>query len=129
MSRIRINQNYNKYGNSYDISPSDPRFWGPSLWSSLLSLAGSANSQEKRRHFRNLVDELGYLLPCSECAQNFSNHRKKLNIDDYMDSAESLVEWVYEIKKMADNNSKTPHQPPPPKQQVFKRYIPNYRIY
>jgi hypothetical protein len=75
-------------------------FWGPDGWQFLHTLTfiypenPSFNDKVKMREFMNL---LCFILPCKYCRLSFSKYITSLPIDDYLDSRDTMVEWLYKI--------------------------------
>lgn len=49
----------------------NPRLWGPPVWKMLYELAENF-SPSKKQLFYTFVSQLGSLLPCAKCGQNFN---------------------------------------------------------
>ena len=75
-------------------------FWGPSGWEFLHTLTfiypekPSYNDKVKMQHFMNTIN---YILPCKYCRISFNKYTKSLPIDNYLESRETIVEWLYKI--------------------------------
>lgn len=75
-------------------------FWGPSGWQLLHTLTfiypikPSFNDKVKMREFMN---SLCFILPCKYCRLSFTKYTKTLLIDNYLDSRELIIEWLYKI--------------------------------
>jgi hypothetical protein len=75
-------------------------FWGPSGWEFLHTLTfiypvkPSYNDKVKMQQFMNTIN---YILPCKYCRISFTKYTKNLPINDYLDSREKMVEWLYKI--------------------------------
>jgi len=75
-------------------------FWGPSGWQFLHTLTfiypenPSFNDKIKMREFMN---SLCFILPCKYCRLSFTKYIKSLPINDYLDSRETMIEWLYKI--------------------------------
>ena len=71
----------------------NPKLWGNCGWQFLhyISLGYSNRpTQEDKEHYRNFMVELGFVLPCEECRENFKNHYKKYPIDNYLNNSTEL---------------------------------------
>lgn len=78
-----------------------PQIWGKHAWIFLSTIALSypikptpAEKQEYKTFFLSLRN----LLPCSTCAEHFTENIKKHNINDYLDHPHSLFSWVVKIE-------------------------------
>ena len=75
-------------------------FWGPSGWEFLHTLTfiypdkPSYNDKVKMQQFMNSIN---YILPCKYCRISFTKYSQTLPINDYLDSKEKMVEWLYKI--------------------------------
>ena len=75
-------------------------FWGPSGWEFLHTVTfiypvkPSYNDKVKMQQFMNTIN---YILPCKYCRISFTKYTKNLPINDYLDSREKIVEWLYKI--------------------------------
>ena len=75
-------------------------FWGPSGWEFLHTLTfiypekPSYNDKVKMQHFMNNIN---YILPCKYCRISFTKYSQSLPINDYLDSREHIIEWLYKI--------------------------------
>lgn len=75
--------------------------WGPGIWHYLhtMSFNYPVNpTSEDKRHYRNFVLELKYVLPCGKCRKNLVKTLKKhpLNMSD-MKSRETFSKYVYDL--------------------------------
>lgn len=73
----------------------DPKIWGPGLWKYLHTAAANANTMEKRLAFVNLVQALGPTIPCNNCMKHFLDHSRKVDIRNYLKSAQHLFAWTW----------------------------------
>jgi len=75
-------------------------FWGPSGWEFLHTLTfiypvkPSYNDKVKMQNFMNSIN---YILPCKYCRLSFTKYTQSLPINNYLDSREKIVEWLYKI--------------------------------
>jgi hypothetical protein len=87
--------------------------WGPGIWHYLhtMSFNYPVNpTTEDKRHYRNFVLELKYVLPCGKCRKNLIKTLKKhpLNMSE-MKSRETFSKYVYnlheQVNKMLNKKS------------------------
>ena len=75
-----------------------PAFWGPHGWIFLHSItfAYPTNpSDEDKKHYFNLFNNLHHVLPCYQCSQHYENHLKKYPLTNkIMSDRHNLVEWL-----------------------------------
>ena len=75
-------------------------FWGPSGWEFLHTLTfiypikPSYNDKVKMQEFMNSINTI---LPCKYCRLSFTKYTKSLPIHGYLESRDTLVEWLYKI--------------------------------
>ena len=75
-------------------------FWGPDGWKFLHILTfiypekPNQYEKEKMKHFMNSIR---FILPCKYCRLIFTKYMKSLPIDDYLDSRDLCIEWLYKI--------------------------------
>jgi len=87
--------------------------WGPPMWHFLhtMSFNYPVNpSQEDKKHYKDFMNNLQYVLPCKYCRINLTNNFKKkpLQMCD-MANRETFSRYVYElhelVNKMLKKNS------------------------
>ena len=75
-------------------------FWGPSGWEFLHTLTfiypvnPSFGDKVKMREFMN---SLCFILPCKYCRLSFTKYIKSLPIDEYLESRDTMIDWLYKI--------------------------------
>lgn len=75
-------------------------FWGPSGWKFLHILTfiypinPSFSDKVKMREF---MSSLYLILPCKYCRASFLKYSNSLPIDDYLESRDMMIEWLYKI--------------------------------
>lgn len=78
----------------------DTRFWGPSGWEllHLISYNYPKNpSPDDKINYGIFYMNLKDVLPCKYCRRSFTKYINNLPIDDYLESRDKLIEWVYLI--------------------------------
>lgn len=78
----------------------NPKIWGPNAWRFLHMVALSyptIPTSEDKKAYKSFFLGLGKILPCHKCQNNFAEHIKKFDINKYLDSPDSLFEWVLSI--------------------------------
>ena len=78
----------------------DTRFWGPDGWKLLHSIAENypdKPSNLDKDTYSIFFLSLQHVLPCIYCRKSFTQYINELCIDEYLDSKEKLVEWLYKI--------------------------------
>jgi hypothetical protein len=87
--------------------------WGPGIWHYLHTMSFNYPvhpTASDKRHYRDFVLELQYVLPCGKCRKNLVKNFKKLPLDmSAMKSRETFSRYIYElhetINKMLNKNS------------------------
>lgn len=78
----------------------NPKIWGPHAWKFLHVVALSYPTRptsEDKRAYKSFFLGLGKVLPCHKCQENFAEHIKKFDINNYLSGPESLFEWIMAI--------------------------------
>jgi hypothetical protein len=75
--------------------------WGPAIWFFLhmMSFNYPINpSEEDKKHYKNFIINLKYILPCKYCRINLANNFKKKPINMcHMKNRETFSRYVYEL--------------------------------
>jgi hypothetical protein len=75
-------------------------FWGPDGWQFLHTLTfiypENPDSNEKLK-MKNFMNSICFILPCKYCRLSFNKYMQSLPIDDYLDSRDLCIEWLYKI--------------------------------
>lgn len=78
----------------------DPEVWGPHAWIFLhtvtLNYPNNPNIYTKEK-YKNFFLNIGKILPCAHCSNNYYIHLKKYPIENYLDSKKNLVIWLIHI--------------------------------
>jgi len=80
--------------------------WGPAMWHYLhtMSFNYPVNpSTEDKKHYRDFVINLQYVLPCKYCRMNLTNNFKKkpLQMCD-MTNRETFSRYIYELHELVN---------------------------
>jgi len=80
--------------------------WGPSMWHYLHTMSFNYPvhpSDEDKKHYREFMLNLQYVLPCKYCRQNLTNNYKifPLKMSD-MASRDSFSRYVYKLHEMVN---------------------------
>jgi hypothetical protein len=80
--------------------------WGPSMWHYLhtMSFNYPVNpTDEDKKHYRDFVINLQYVLPCKYCRQNLTNNLKifPLNMSE-MKNRESFSKYIYRLHELVN---------------------------
>jgi len=80
--------------------------WGPGMWHYLHTMSFNYPvhpSLADKRHYRNFILSLQYVLPCGKCRKNLAKNFKRLplNMSD-MKSRETFSKYVYELHEVVN---------------------------
>ena len=80
--------------------------WGPSMWHYLhtMSFNYPVNpTEEDKKHYKEFIINLQYVLPCKYCRQNLTNNFKVFPLKAcYMKDRESFSKYVYKLHEMVN---------------------------
>lgn len=78
--------------------------WGPIMWTSLHTISFNypvEPSLEEKKHYRDYVLSLQYVLPCGACRKNLTNNFKKYPLQmKYMKNRETFSRYIYNLHEM-----------------------------
>lgn len=84
--------------------------WGPSLWHSMhtISFNYPVNpTKEDKKHYRNFIVNLQYVLPCKYCRINLMNNLKMMPLTDKcMKNRETFSRYVYNLHELVNKKLK-----------------------
>jgi len=88
--------------------------WGPHMWFTLHTVSFNYPlypTNEDKQNYRNFINSLKYIIPCSICRKNFKRNLKQ--IPPQLNSRQEFVYWLIDIhnevnsltgKKIMDRN-------------------------
>jgi hypothetical protein len=80
--------------------------WGPSLWHTLhcISVNYPLNpSTDDKRHYKNFIMSLRYVLPCGKCRENLTDNLKLHPLTaTALKSRENFSKWMYELHEVVN---------------------------
>ena len=80
--------------------------WGPSMWHYLhtMSFNYPVNpTEDDKKHYKEFIINLQYVLPCKYCRQNLTNNFKVFPLKScYMKDRESFSKYVYKLHEMVN---------------------------
>jgi hypothetical protein len=87
--------------------------WGPAMWHYLHTMSFNypvKPTPEDKKHYRDFVLNLRYVLPCKFCRMNLKTNFKQLPLNvSHMKDRESFSRYIYElhelVNKMLDKKS------------------------
>jgi hypothetical protein len=75
--------------------------WGPSMWHYLHTMSFNypvSPNRTQKKHSRDFVINLQYVLPCGKCRENLSRKFKKTPLTmENMKSRETFSKYIYEL--------------------------------
>lgn len=95
------------YSNYYSTSGLSTRQWGPSGWHFLFScvigtypikITKSKEHQRIKKHFKQLFENLAYVMPCVFCRESYKIFYKELPIKKFLVGRIELMFWLYLLR-------------------------------
>lgn len=88
--------------------------WGPYVWKSLHYIAAQypfVPTIDDQKHYKLFFETLAFVLPCASCRFHFSKLLRDFPIDEYLESRETLSEWVWEAHNKVNTRTGKPKYP------------------
>jgi hypothetical protein len=104
MFSLPINIDYTNY---YSNSGLSTKHWGPSGWHFLFScimgaypikITKSKEHQQIKKHFKQLFENMGYIMPCIFCRESYKSFFKELPIKPFLTGRMELMFWLYQMR-------------------------------
>jgi hypothetical protein len=77
------------------------KIWGPAMWHYLHTMSFNypvKPTLEDKKHYKEFVTNLQYVLPCKYCRMNLTNNFKKKPIQMcHMESRDTFSRYIYEL--------------------------------
>jgi hypothetical protein len=89
----------------------DPTRWGPKLWFMLHTISFNypdLPTYNDKVNTKNFYEILRYIIPCEVCRVHYSEHLGNMPIDNYLDSKESLINWVLKLHNTVNESINKP---------------------
>ena len=115
MNKTRKNRNtHNKTKKKYVFTKKDYNagdgmlvsVWGPPMWHYLHTMSFNYPvhpTSEDKKHYKNFIYNLRYVLPCKYCRINLSNNfKKKPLLMCHMKSRATLSRYIYELHELVN---------------------------
>jgi hypothetical protein len=100
-------QKTKKIFSNQDYSSSDgflTSVWGPMLWSYLHTMSFNypvEPTKENKKHYREFVLNLQYVMPCKYCRMNLKKNLKQLPLKmEHMKNRETFSRYVYDLHEL-----------------------------
>ncbi len=89
-----------------------PDTWGPVIWHALHYITLGYPTQptdDNKRKYKEFFTLLSDVLPCSICANHFSENLVKMPLDDkVLENKESLIKWLIDFHNVVNEKNKKP---------------------
>lgn len=109
----------------------DPKKWGPLYWSVIHTYASKfpefptlEDQLNAKKFYTDFIDK----LPCKVCGDSYAIFIKRMPIDTYLDTRDSLMLWTYNMHCTVNEKLRMhgqPKKPDPTWNEFCKRYNPN----
>jgi len=78
-------------------------FWGPPGWKFLHTITFNYKpSEENKIKYLNFFNSLSVVLPCPYCCSSYGTYSKAIPIEEYIDTREGLIYWLYIIHNLVN---------------------------
>jgi hypothetical protein len=78
--------------------------WGPPMWHYLHTMSFNypvKPTAEDKKHYRQFIDTLQYVLPCGKCRENLKKNFKKLPLTtEVMASRHTFSRYIYDLHEL-----------------------------
>ena len=85
----------------------------------------TTRSKEVRNNYKRFFTYLQYVLPCEECRKNYVKHFNKLAIDPYLNSADTLFDWILAMHNLVNTEL---NKPILKRKDIYKKYFNELNI-
>lgn len=80
--------------------------WGPMLWSYLHTMSFNYPTEptaENKKHYRDFILNLQYVMPCKYCRMNLKKNLKQLPLRmEHMKNRETFSRYVYDLHEIVN---------------------------
>ena len=95
-----------KKGDFYSGDGMVTKIWGPAFWHTLhtISFNYPVNpTEEDKKHYRDYILSLQYVLPCKYCRQNLKTNLKQLPLNMcHMKNRDTFSRYMYELHELVN---------------------------
>lgn len=81
--------------------------WGPGMWHYLHTMSFNYPTHptlEEKKHYREFILQLQYVLPCGKCRKNLKRNFKKLPLKQSdMESRETFSKYIYRLHELVND--------------------------
>jgi hypothetical protein len=91
----------------------DPKIWGPSAWDFIHTVAlgyPSSPTLTDKNNYRDFYTNIGNILPCPVCQRHYNEflNGRLLDLDEALESTESLFNWTIDAHNNVNENNRKP---------------------
>jgi hypothetical protein len=111
----RPNKTNNKTYSKKDYNSGDgflTTVWGPMMWSYLHTMSFNYPvhpTKEDKKHYKEFVENLQYVLPCKYCRINLANNFKESPIQDcHMENRDTFSRYIFNLHETVNKMLKKP---------------------
>jgi len=107
----------------YQPSYRNPSIWGPPTWFFLHSMTLALPDKvpaEQQVAIKSFMNSLAKLLPCYLCRVHLAESMSALPIDMYLDSQQTMVQWMIDIHNNVNNLK---HKRQWTNEEVLNKYV------
>lgn len=79
--------------------------WGNAMWTPLHAITFNypiKPTQEDKNKYKNYFTITGNILPCKYCRNSYNTYAKYIPLDQFLDSREGMVYWLYVIHNLVN---------------------------
>ena len=80
--------------------------WGPCIWTFLHTLSFNYKinpTAEDKKHYRDFILSLQYILPCGKCRENLKHNLKKLPLtDEHLENRDTFSRYIYTLHEVVN---------------------------
>jgi len=83
----------------------EPAIFGPNLWKSIHYIAIGAPkkfNQNDKNNYKLFFKNLEHWIPCEVCSQHYKKTRDIYDINNYLDSNESLFKYTFQLHNIVN---------------------------
>lgn len=108
-----VDKNNKDKDNKPESLSSNPRLWGPMMWTLLHELALNGlknpniiNSVNIEQEYNKIIRSLPYIIPCSLCRSHTKEAYEYGKISRSISKPDKFNEWVWRMKNIANENTR-----------------------
>lgn len=104
------------------------KVWGPPGWFFLHIITFgypdkiTSENADRVKYYADLFNSIGHTLPCKYCRNSYNEYIKELPVENFLDSRESLIKWLYIIHNKVNDKLGVPECDRPTLEEVKDKY-------